>query len=159
MANLLLSLITLLKHRAPSINSEYLSVLDSSLKHKLSPLHHHISRCTDPARFRNIMRPAPHFSYRISGRKQRTFCCGEKHHSKGFISHPNKTLTELQHLKKVLRKNAVSRAGTDKVDRKKFHSCLKAISELRKVEKRRLLLKTTKKTPRKNVSQKPLGFF
>ena len=49
MANLLLSLVTLLKHRAPSINSEYLSVLDSSLKRKLSPLHHHISRCPDPA--------------------------------------------------------------------------------------------------------------
>jgi len=29
-------------------------------------------------------------------------------------------------------------------DRKKFHFCLKATSELRKAEKRRLLLKTTK---------------
>ena len=33
---------------APSINSEDLSVLDSSLKRKLSPLYHHI-KITDPA--------------------------------------------------------------------------------------------------------------
>ena len=38
MANLLLSLVTLLKYCAPSINSEDLSVLDPSLKRKLGCL-------------------------------------------------------------------------------------------------------------------------
>ena len=37
--------------------------------------------------------------------------------------------------KKVLRKKAISKAGTDE-DRKKFHSFLKAISELKKLKKK-----------------------
>ena len=142
MANLLLSLVTLLKYCAPSINSEDLSVLDSSLKRKLSPLHHHISRCTDPADLATLGDQLPILLTEFLEENKELFADEKKQHSKGFISHPNKTLTELQHLKKVLRKKAFSRAGTDE-DRKKFHSCLKAISELKKVEKRRLLLKTT----------------
>ena len=142
MANLLLSLVTLLKYCAPSINSEDLSVLDSSLKRKLSPLHHHISRCTDPADLATLGDQLPILLTEFLEENRELFADEKKQHSKGFISHPNKTLTELQHLKKVLRKKAFSRAGTDE-DRKKFHSCLKAISELRKGEKRRLLLKTT----------------
>ena len=142
MANLLLSLVTLLKYCAPSINSEDLSVLNSSLKCKLSPLHHHISRCTDPADLATLGGQLHILLTEFLEENRELFADEKKQHSKGFISHPNKTLTELQHLKKVLRKKAFSRAGTDE-DRKKFHSCLKAISELRKGEKRRLLLKTT----------------
>ena len=41
------------------------------------------------------------------------FADEKKQHSKGFISHPNKTPTELKHLKIILRKKAFSRAGTD----------------------------------------------
>ena len=156
MANLLLSLVTLLQYCAPSINSEDLSVLDSSLKCKLLSLHHHISRCTDPTDLATLEDQLPILLTEFLEENRELFADEKKQHSKGFISHPNKTLTELQHLKKVLRKKAFSRAGTDE-DRKKFHFCLKALSELRKVEKRRLLLKTT--TRRKNVSQKPLGFF
>ena len=72
----------------------------------------------------------------------------KKQHSRGFISHPNKTLTELQHQNKF-RAKAFFRAGTDE-DRKKFHACLKSISEHRKVEKRRLLIKTNKHQEKKS---------
>ena len=83
MANLLLSLVTLLEYCAPSINSEDLSVLDSSLKRKLSPLHEYIKMYRS-SRFSNIRRPASHSAYRISGRKQRTVSCGEKTAFKRF---------------------------------------------------------------------------
>ena len=104
MANLLLSLVTLLKYCAPSINSEDLSVLDSSLKRKLSPLHHHISRCTDPADLATLGDQLPILLTEFLEENRELFADEKKQHSKGFISHPNKTLTELQHLKKVLRK-------------------------------------------------------
>ena len=108
----------------------------------MSPLHHHISRCTDPSDLATLGDQLPILLTEFLEENKELFADEEKQHSKGFISHPKKTLTELQHLKKVFRKKAFSRAVTDE-DRKKFHSCLKAINELRKVEKRRLLLKTT----------------
>ena len=52
------------------------------------------------SRFSNIRRPAPHSSYRLKENIE-LFAYEKKQHLKGFISHPNKTLTELQHLKKV----------------------------------------------------------
>ena len=60
-------------------------------------------------------------------------------------------LSQNSNKQKRLRKKAFSRAGTDE-DRKKFHSCLKAISELRKVEKKKTPSENYHPTE-KNVSQ------
>ena len=98
---------------APSINSEDLSVLDSSLNRKLSPLYHHI-KITDPADLATLGDQLPILLTEFLEENKELFADEKKQHSKGFISHPNKTLTELQHLKKVWRKKAFSR-GQNKV--------------------------------------------
>ena len=88
MANLLLSLVTLLKYCASSTNSEDLSVLDLSLKRKLSPLHHHISRCTDPADLATLGDQLPILLTEFLDENKELLADEKEQHSKGFISHP-----------------------------------------------------------------------
>ena len=62
-------------------------------------------------------------------------------HSEKFVSHQNKTISELEALKKVLRKEAFKEgAGPDK--RKEFYDTIKAISDLKAKEKFKQDLKT-----------------
>ena len=62
-------------------------------------------------------------------------------HSEKFVSHQNKTISELEALKKVLRKEAFKEgAGPDK--RKEFYDTIEAISDLKAKEKFKQDLKT-----------------
>ena len=82
-------------------------------------------------------RPAPHSSNRIHERKQRTVSWWEKTAFKRFYLP----------------------SWVDDEDRKKFHSCLKAIIELGKVKKRRLLLNTKTTYTNRNCLTKTVGIF
>ena len=100
-----LTLALFLKYVVPSFveNSEY-KRLDAELKPRLAPLHHLISMCENPEDLKLL---GDKVSIELS-----TFCSEHKelfednvkNPSKKFVSHQNKTIAELEALKKVLRK-------------------------------------------------------
>ena len=69
--------------------------------------------------------------------------------SEKFVQHPNKTISELETLKKVLKKEAFKEgAGPEK--RKEFYDTLKAICDLKAKEKFKQDLKTVAFQKKKN---------
>ncbi len=142
MATIFLSLLTFFRFSTPSSveNSEW-KRLDKELKQRLAPLHHLISRCSNPDDLKTL---GNQISIEIS-----TFCNENKElfaenlnsHSEKFVSHQNKTIAELELRKKELRKEAFKvDAGPDK--RKEFYDTIKAISDLKAKEKYKQDLKT-----------------
>ena len=126
-----LTLALFLKYVVPSFveNSEY-KRLDTELKTRLAPLHHLISQCDNPEDLKLL---GNRVSIEIS-----TFCSEHKelfeenvakNPSKKFVNHQNKTIAELEALKKVLRKEAF-KAGAGEEKRKEFYDTIKAISDL-----------------------------
>ena len=137
-----LSLLTFFRFSTPSAveNSEW-KRLDKELKQRLASLHHLIAQCSDPEDL-NIL--GNRVSIEIA-----TFCVENKElfeenvkpDSQKFAQHPNKTISELDALKKVLKKEAFKQgAGADK--RKEYYDILKAISDLKAREKYKQDLKT-----------------
>ena len=137
-----LSLLTFPRFTTPSEveNSEW-KRLDKELKLRLAPIHHLIGQCSDPEDLKVL---GNRVSIEIA-----TFCLENKElfeekvekDSEKFIQHPNKTISELEILKKVLKKEAFKEgAGPEK--RKEFYDTLKAISDLKAKEKFKQDLKT-----------------
>ena len=130
-----LTLALFLKYVVPSFveNSEY-KRLDAELKPRLAPLHHLISMCENPEDLKLL---GDKVSIELS-----TFCSEHrelfednvKNPSKKFVSHQNKTIAELEALKKVLRKEAF-KEGAGEEKRKEFYDTIKAISDLKAKEK------------------------
>ena len=142
MALTFLSLLTFFRFSTPSAveNSEW-KRLDKELKQRLASLHHLIAQCSDPEDL-NIL--GNRVSIEIA-----TFCVENKElfeenvkpDSQKFAQHPNKTISELDALKKVLKKEAFKQgAGADK--RKEYYDILKAISDLKAREKHKQDIKT-----------------
>ena len=137
-----LSLLTFVRFTTPSAveNSEW-KKLDKELKQRLAPVHHLIGQCSDPEDLKLL---GNRISIEIA-----TFCLENKElfeekvekDSEKFVQHPNKTISELEALKKVLKKEAFKEgAGPEK--RKEFYDTLKAISDLKAKEKFKQDLKT-----------------
>ena len=137
-----LSLLTFPRFTTPSEveNSEW-KRLDKELKLRLAPIHHLIGQCSDPEDLKVL---GNRVSIEIA-----TFCLENKElfeekvekDSEKFVQHPNKTISELDILKKVLKKEAFKEgAGPEK--RKEFYDTLKAISDLKAKEKFKQDLKT-----------------
>ena len=124
-----------------SISTPEKDHLNSLLKIELASLHHDIATCETPsdlATFGDLL------TIQLS-----KFCRDQEQyfpnqintHNKPFINHENKTIQQLVTCKKELRKKTFSQSGT-KEDRKKFHDCLKAINELKKIESEKVISKT-----------------
>ena len=137
-----LSLLTFVRFTTPSAveNSEW-KKLDKELKQRLAPVHHLLGQCSDPEDLKLL---GNRISIEIA-----TFCLENKElfeekvekDSEKFVQHPNKTISELEALKKVLKKEAFKEgAGPEK--RKEFYDTLKAISDLKAKEKFKQDLKT-----------------
>ena len=95
-------------------NSEW-KKLDKELKQRLAPVHHLIGQCSDPEDLKLL---GNRISIEIA-----TFCLENKElfeekvekDSEKFVQHPNKTISELEALKKVLKKEAFKEgAGPEK---------------------------------------------
>ena len=140
MASILLSLTSLLKYSFPSLSTPEKDHLNSLLKIELASLHHDIATCETPsdlATFGDLL------TIQLS-----KFCRDQEQyfpnqintHNRLFINHENKTI-QLVTYKKELRKKAFFQSGT-KDDRKKFHDCLKAIRELKKIKSEKVVSKT-----------------
>ena len=107
-----LSLLTFSKFSTPSAveNSEW-KRLDGKLKQRLAPIHHLISQCSNPEDL-NIL--GNRLSIEIA-----LFCTENKEvfeescakNSEKFVQHPNKTISELEALKNVLKKEAFKDGG------------------------------------------------
>ena len=139
--SLLLSLTTIIRFATPTIEKSEWKELSDSLKQKLSPLHHHISRCNNPDDLKVLGDHCTCVIREFLIEHPELFEDDTKQHSK-FQKHSDKTLKELQTLKKKLRKEAFGNGGSpDKI--RQFHECLKAISDYKKREKKKTESKTT----------------
>ena len=61
--------------------------------------------------------------------------------SKEYVSHKNSTIAQVEATKKQLRQEAFGEEGSEE-KRKEFYDCLKALGELKEIEKRKQLNKT-----------------
>ena len=131
-----LSLSTIVKFVVNTFEKEEWTSLNTELKIKLAPINHHINRAHVPedivilgdqanAVIRNFLLEHPDQFEAVEPTKK----------SK-FINHPSKTLEEATELKKELKKKAFSKDATND-DKKRFRQALRAISDLKKAEKRR----------------------
>ena len=142
MVPIFLTLVTFLKFVVPSLveNSE-IKRLDRELKQRLAPLHHLISQCTDPEDLKLLGNRVSIVISTFCSENSELFAENVPKHSSKFVSHQNKTIAELESLKKTLRKEAFKEgAGPDK--RKEFYETIKAISDLKAKEKFTQDLKT-----------------
>ena len=142
MVPIFLTLVTFLKFVIPSLveNSE-IKRLDNELKQRLAPLHHLISRSTDPEDVQTLGNRVSIIISTFCSENRELFEENDTQHSTKFVKHQNKTIAELENIKKTLRKEAFREgAGPDK--RKEFYETIKAISDLKAKEKFKQDLKT-----------------
>ena len=135
MSAIFLSLLSFVRYTTPpSVDKSEWTRLNCLLKQRLAPLHFEIGRCTDPE---DLGKLGDQLSVEVAN-----FCIENKElfeeelksTSKAFVPHDNRTIAQLETLKKHLRKEAF-REGANPEKKKEFHNCLKAISELKKREK------------------------
>ena len=133
--SIFLTLLTFFRFSSPSLEDREWKRLNSELKQKLAPLHFLLSSCSDPS---DLSLLGDKVSVEIS-----SFCIENKElfaeevkKPQEYVSHENKTISQLEKYKKELRKEAF-RAGADPEKRRVFHQACKAVSELKKREKKR----------------------
>ena len=128
-----LSLITFLKYTAPShVDKSEWEKLNSDLKKKLYPLHLLIGQCNDPADLQVLGEKVSLEIFQFCSAHSELFLQEEQDRPREkFVSHTNKTVSQLEALKKTLRKEAFKNCG-DVEKRKAFHECIMALSELKK---------------------------
>ena len=141
MASIFLTILTTLRFSCPSLEVSEWKRLNIQLKHTLAPLHFLISNCNDASELGIL---GNQVSKEISN-----FCSENKElfaeefkPSKEFVRHENKSIVQLENYKKELRKEAF-KPGADPEKRKLFHQACKAVSELKKRERKRQDEKTT----------------
>ena len=117
--------------------------LNNNLKLRLAPLHLQIGSCNDPVQIQVLGDQVSLEIARFCSEHSELFLQEEQNSPREkFITHSNKTVAQLQALKKSLRKEAFKDGGnTEK--QKAFHECLKALSELKKRERHDAQMKTT----------------
>ena len=121
MTSIFLSILSFVKFSAPpNVEKQEWDRLNAELKSQLAPLHHAISTASAAEI------PALGDSLTL---QLRDFCVANsdffedesaKNPTKEYVSHPNKTITELEVLKKTLRKEAFGDQGTPE-KRKEFY--------------------------------------
>ena len=141
MAAIFLTLASIIRFSAPQIEKSEWHNLDQKLKTKLQPFHHHISRANNPHDIGALGDQATVVIRDFLLEHSELFEDEAKETAK-FRKHSSKTLNELEDLKKKLRKEAFGNEGNEE-KKKKFYECLKALSHLKKAEKKKDDQKTT----------------
>ena len=110
----------MIRFSAPTIEKSEWKELSDTLKSKLAPLHHHISRCNNPDDLKVLGDHCTHVIRDFLCDHSELFQEDPKPHSK-FQKHANNTLKELETRKKALRKEAFGKRpnNPDKVG--EFH--------------------------------------
>ena len=120
MVSVLSALQTLLKFCAPNLEKEHWASLDLELKRKLSPLHHDIAHCDDPALLGALGNQVTLEIQAFLQEKSPLFTENCNQQSRGqYISHQNKTIAQLLEYKRELRKACKSggKRGQTKISR------------------------------------------
>ena len=134
-ASTFLTLLTFFRFSSPSLEDREWKRLNSELKQKLAPLHSLVSSCSIPS---DLSLLGNQISLEISNfcTENKELFAEEVKKPQEFVNHGNKTIAQLEQYKKELRKEAF-KAGADPEKRKLFHQACKAVSELKKREKKR----------------------
>ena len=149
-----LALTSFLKFEATCEKDDW-TKLNDVLKEKLKPINFHISRAHDPE---DISRLGDHANILIRDflvDHPEVFEAVETNKKSKHAKHTSKTLAEAIKLKKELKKKAEAPNATLE-DRKNFRLALRAISDLKKAEKRKEELKNFS-TSRRVVFQEQMG--
>ena len=141
MTTTFLSLLTFFRFSSPSLEVSEWKRLNNQLKQKLAPLHFLISNCSFSSELSVL---GNQVSLEISNfcNENKELFAEEFKPSQEYVNHGNKTIAQLEKYKKELRKEAF-KAGAGPEKRKLFHEACKAVSELKKREKKRQDEKTT----------------
>ena len=134
MTALFITLSTFIKFITPTIEKSEWTRLNNELKSKLTPLHFHISRSNHQEDLKVLGNQVTIIirEFLIEHKELFEDENSSAETSTSFRKHKNKTLNELEDLKKKLRKEAFGPEGNEE-KKKKFYECLKAISNLRKI--------------------------
>ena len=140
-----LSLLSFLKFTGPSEETKEWERHSMALRALLAPLHQEIARAN--TNFPEYIETLGNTLTEVI-REYFVVNCdffvdeASNHSSNKFVTHKNHTITQLEGLKKTLRKEAFGPTGSED-KRKEFYQCIQAISELKKREKKKQEAKTT----------------
>ena len=143
--SIFLSLLTFVKFVSPpGVAKSEFDRLDNELKIKFAPLHREISQAPieNPGLIQQLGDQLT-CELRDFFVKHNAFFEHEaaKVPSKEYVSHKNSTIAQVEATKKQLRQEAFGEEGSEE-KRKEFYDCLKALGELKEIEKRKQLNKT-----------------
>ena len=143
--SIFLSLTSLLKFEL-SCSKDEQTELNKALKQKLAPINYHLGRSNNPEDIKVLGNQANIIIRDFLLENPEAFEQIEATKKSKYKRHTSKTLEEAIKIKKELR-NKVQGPNATIEDRKKFREALKAISDLRKIEKKmnNLKLPDTKK--------------
>ena len=137
-----ISLTSIVKFVAPSLEKHEWEPLNIGLKEKLSPLNYHISRSSNPEDTATLGNQVSIVIRDYLLENPEVFETVDTGKKSKYKKHLSKTIEEAVKLKKELQKKAFGKDGTEN-DRKRFRQALRAISDLRKAEQKKELAKTT----------------
>ena len=137
-----LTLSSIVKFVEPKIEKSEWKSLNERLKEKLVPINHHLCRSRNPEDIITLGDQANIVIRDFLLENPELFETVESAKKTKFKKHNSKTLEEAVKLKKELKKKAEYKDATED-DRRRFRLALRAISDIRKAEKRREEAKTS----------------
>ena len=116
--------------------------LNDILKNKLEAVIYHLNRVNNPEDVSRLGDQANVIIKEFLEEHPEAFEVADTNKKSKFIKHSSKTLAEAIELKKTLKKKAQGKDATEN-DFRHFRAALKAVSDLRKAERKRELMKTS----------------
>ena len=138
----LLASTVLAKFDTPELAKEDWSILDRELKSKLHPLHYHLGTATNQS---DVTKLGSLISEAIASfvkDRPEVFEKAEIKPNAKYVKHQSATMQQLKQHKKSLQRQMMTAASTQEI-RKKFWEACRAISDLKKQEKKKHEMKTT----------------
>jgi hypothetical protein len=141
--SIFLALSSFVKFAAPKLERDEWNDLNNNLKSKLNPINFHLSRATNPEDIVTLGDQANIVIREFLLEHPEVFEATETGNNSKYTKHQPKSIEEATKLKKHLKKIANGQNATEN-DRKRFRLALRAISDLKKAQKRLDSAKTAK---------------
>ena len=125
----------------PELEKGEWTILDKELKTKLHPIHYHLGRATDKEDVTKLGSMISETIAQFAKDKPEVFEKAEIKPNANFVKHQSKTMLQLKEHKKTLQRQM--RTGCTQDVRKKFWEACRAISDLKRQEKKKEEMKTT----------------
>ena len=140
-AAVFLSLLTLVKFCLPSLDRDDWADINKELSDRLAPFNYHLGRLNNAEDISHMGNQINLVIREFLLEKGDIFEQSQSNSSAAFVTNKNQTLEAARAQKKILKKRAQGRDATDQ-DRREFWAACKAVSDLRKIEKRKQDLKS-----------------